>query len=83
MLCGFEHSIANMFYVPCALFALMLPEYQALGDALSQAGIAVEQLTWLSFVLRNLVPVTIGNIVGGAGLGALLWYCHGKSVLNK
>ena len=83
VLCGFEHSIANMFYVPCALFALMLPEYQALGDALSQAGIAVEQLTWLSFVLRNLVPVTIGNIVGGAGLGALLWYCHGKSVLNK
>lgn len=76
VLCGFEHSIANMFYVPCALFALMLPEYQAAADVFSGAGIAVEQLTWLSFFVKNLVPVTLGNIVGGAGLGALLWYCH-------
>ncbi|MBQ2960217.1 MAG: formate/nitrite transporter family protein [Oscillospiraceae bacterium] len=83
VLCGFEHSIANMFYVPCALFALMLPEYQAIAHILPDAGIAVEHLTWLNFAVKNLVPVTIGNIIGGAGLGALLWYCHGKSVLNK
>ena len=37
----------------------------------------------LSGMVRNLVIVYIGNIIGGAGLGALLWYCHGKSVLNK
>ena len=83
VLCGFEHSIANMFYVPCALFALVLPEYQTIAHILPDVGIATEQLTWLNFAVKNLVPVTIGNIVGGAGLGALLWYCHGKSVLNK
>lgn len=76
VLCGFEHSIANMFYVPCALFALALPGCQSLHELLADTGISAEQLTWLNFFVKNLVPVTIGNIVGGAGLGALLWYCH-------
>ena len=70
-------SIANMFYVPCALFALMRPEYQTALELLPNSGISLQQLTWLSFAVKNLVPVTIGNIVGGAGLGTLLWYCHG------
>jgi len=81
VLCGFEHSIANMFYVPCALFALVLPGYQSILELLPDAGIAAEQLTWLNFAVKNLVPVTLGNIAGGSALGALLWYCHGR--LNK
>jgi formate/nitrite transporter FocA (FNT family) len=27
-------------------------------------------------LIKNLVPVTLGNIIGGGGLGALMWYCH-------
>lgn len=83
VLCGFEHSIANMFYVPCGLFALMLPEYKSGIELLANAGVAVDQLTWFNFAVKNLVPVTVGNIAGGAGLGALLWYCHGKCLSNK
>lgn len=80
VICGFEHSIANMYYIPAGLFANMLPDYAALA---ANAGIDTAALTWANFAVKNLIPVTIGNIIGGAGLGVLLWYCNGKSVLNK
>ena len=68
VVCGFEHSVANMFYCPVALFALGLPEYAKLIT------IDVSGLTWGSFVLKNLVPVTLGNIFGGAVLvGVVYW----------
>ena len=60
VLCGFEHCIANMFYIPAGLFMAL------------RQGTAQEGLTWGAFVLKNLLPVTIGNILGGAGLGAAL-----------
>jgi len=55
---GFEHSVANMYFVPVGLF---LKEGVA-----APAGVAPESLTWLLFLWKNLVPVTIGNIIGGA-----------------
>lgn len=68
VVCGFEHSVANMFYCPAALFALGHPEYARLITA------DVSSLTWGSFILKNLVPVTLGNILGGAVLvGAVYW----------
>lgn len=73
VICGFEHSIANMYYIPAGLFANMLPDYAAMA---SEAGIDTAALTWANFALGNLVPVTIGNILGGVGLGALLWACN-------
>jgi len=82
VLCGFEHSIANMFYVPCALFASMLPDFRTLFSQLPNAGIAVENLTWFNFAVKNLLPVTLGNIAGGVGLGALLWCCHGNKIFK-
>lgn len=60
VLCGFEHSVANMFFLPAGLFAA--GRYDA----------AAEGLTWSAMWLRNLLPVTAGNIIGGAGLGVLL-----------
>ena len=66
VLCGFEHSIANMYYIPAGLLACS--EY-----GLEQAG-----LDWFGLV-RNLVPVTLGNIVGGAGLvGCGFWLAFAK-----
>ncbi|MDR0654110.1 MAG: formate/nitrite transporter family protein [Synergistaceae bacterium] len=72
---GFEHSIANMYYIPAGLFAAGIEAYsQMAGDA----GLALGALSWGSFFARNLLPVTIGNIIGGAGTGLLFWFCHAR-----
>ena len=73
VLCGFEHSVANMFYIPAGLFARSVPAYAALA---AEAGLDLSRLTWLNFFLRSLLPVTLGNIIGGAGIGLLLWRGH-------
>ena len=58
---GFEHSIANMYYIPAGILAK--PNYMYLKD---YTQVAYDALNWGSFFLRNLLPVTLGNIVGGA-----------------
>ena len=73
VLCGFEHSVANMFYIPAGLLAKAVPAYAALAAG---SGLDLSALTWGNFVLANLIPVTLGNIVGGAGVGMLLWRGH-------
>jgi formate/nitrite transporter FocA (FNT family) len=55
---GMEHSVANMFFIP---LGLMLGE----SSVLSEAGIALTA-TWKTFFINNLIPVTLGNVVGGA-----------------
>ena len=74
VICGFEHSVANMTYISAGLFAKLVPAYT---DAAAAAGLDVSALTWGNFLLKNLLPVTIGNILGGCGYAALIWYCHG------
>jgi formate/nitrite transporter FocA (FNT family) len=73
VICGFEHSVANMYYIPAGIFAMQVPKYAALA---ASAGISAESLGWGSFIFRNLVPVTLGNILGGAGIGAAMWASH-------
>ena len=75
VICGFEHCLANLFYIPAGLFAGMVPAYASLA---AEAGVDLTALTWGNFLLRNLLPVTVGNSLGGAGLGCLFWYCHGR-----
>ena len=75
VLCGFEHCVANMYYVSAGLLAVRNPQYLQLAQ---QAGVDLSALTVGNFLLGNLLPVTLGNILGGAGLGALLWYAHLK-----
>jgi formate/nitrite transporter FocA (FNT family) len=76
VICGFEHSIANMYYIPAGLFATNVPAYAAKA---MEAGVDVTALTWGNFFLSNLLPVTVGNILGGAGLGVLFWKCYRES----
>lgn len=68
---GFEHSIANMYYIPAGIFAKANPLW------LDKAGISAERLAglnWSAFIIKNLIPVTLGNIIGGSGfVGALYW----------
>lgn len=70
VLCGFEHCVANMFFVPAGLFALTVPKYAALA---AEAGIDTTALTWVNFLLKNLLPVTLGNLIGGVGFGVAIW----------
>jgi formate/nitrite transporter len=62
--CGFEHSVANMYLLPFAL----LVDHGAPGLAASAA------LTWRSIWFDNLLPVTLGNMVGGAGMVGLVYW---------
>jgi formate/nitrite transporter len=69
---GFEHSIANMYFIPYALFVKGFdPNFvNAVGDKVPN----LELLTWQAFLVNNLIPVTIGNIIGGAVLVAAIYW---------
>lgn len=70
---GFEHSVANMFMLPLAI----LIKDTAGAEYWSTAGLdpgAYADLTWAHFLVGNLLPVTLGNIVGGGVMiGILYW----------
>jgi formate transporter len=73
---GFEHSVANMYFIP---MGLLIKDF-APGDFWSAAGTTAANyagLTWGAFFLKNLLPVTIGNIIGGAGfVGLAYWFIY-------
>lgn len=57
---GFEHSIANMYFIPLAIFE-------------------GADITWTTFIMKNLIPATLGNIVGGVlFVGTVYGYLYGK-----
>lgn len=70
---GFEHCVANMAYIPMGMIAAQNSELRALAVA---ANINVDALTVSNFLMNNLIPVTLGNAVGGLGIGILMWYCN-------
>lgn len=71
---GFEHSVANMYFIPYGILLVGNdPVMAAAGLTMGQ----LSSLTWESFLFANLIPVTIGNIVGGAVLvGAFYWLIY-------
>ena len=75
VVCGFEHCIANLYYIPAGLFARHLPQYEALA---LEAGADLSALNLTGFLLGNLLPVTLGNLLGGCAFAALMWYGHKK-----
>ena len=69
---GFEHSVANMYFVPFALLLTWLDPGFAAGR-----GLDAQVLTWGGFLARNLLPVTLGNVIGGAVLvGGVYWFVY-------
>jgi formate/nitrite transporter len=64
---GFEHCVANMYFVPMGIFLKGT-------EAATKAGVDLANLTWGGFVVNNLIPVTIGNIIGGSVFVALLYW---------
>ena len=73
---GFEHSVANMYFIPIGLLikGTAAPEFwTAIGKTAADYG----NLTWSNFFLANLLPVTIGNIIGGAVMvGLVYWFIY-------
>ena len=68
---GFEHSVANMYYIPAGIFASANPDFVAMS------GVAPEvlgTLTWQGFFVNNLIPVTLGNMVGGILFVAMAYW---------
>ena len=63
---GFEHCVANMYFISAGLFAKSVYALEA------------ADLTWAAFFVKNLLPVTIGNIIGGAGVGLVYWFAYLK-----
>lgn len=74
---GLEHSIANMYFIP---IGLLLKNEPAVLTAANKTVDQLATLTWQGFLLNNLVPVTLGNIFGGAVMvAAVYWFVYLRS----
>ena len=75
---GFEHSVANMYFIPEALLVKTDSAWIESTSGVPE----LSNLTWDGFLLGNLLPVTIGNVIGGGIMvGAVYWfvYLRGRS----
>jgi formate/nitrite transporter len=81
---GFEHSVANMYYVPAGIFAKGNAAWIAASGIPAEA---LDKLDWTNFAVNNLVPVTLGNIAGGmVFVGMAYWFAYlreSKAVNNQ
>ncbi|WFN37791.1 formate/nitrite transporter family protein [Methanomicrobium antiquum] len=77
---GFEHCVANMFFIPAGLFTA--PFLSA--DQLAVLGTKVANLTWVTMWTQNIIVVTIGNIVGGMiFVGVLYYYSFRQEIIEN
>lgn len=71
---GFEHSVANMYFIPKGLFIKTFAK-EEFWTSIEKVPADFQHLTWSNFLIYNLLPVTIGNIIGGAVLvGLVYWF---------
>jgi formate/nitrite transporter len=78
---GFEHSVANMFFIPYGIFLKSVPN---IISATGKPASVFTSLNWGTFFVNNLIPVTIGNIIGGAFfVGIIYWYIYLKKEPSK
>ena len=79
---GYEHCVANMYYIPAGIFAKANDAYAAVAmESYGYTAAQLEKLNWGSFVVKNLIPVTLGNIVGGMlFVGLPLYFIHAQKL---
>ena len=76
---GFEHSVANMYFIPAGLLIRTDDSWLA-GAQVSDLG----SLTWANFLADNLLPVTIGNIIGGTIMvGLVYWFAYLRPIARR
>jgi len=77
---GFEHCIANMYFIPLGILLKRNPDFLA---TLPQMPAALDALDW-NGVMHNLIPVTLGNIVGGTLMVAgVYWFAYLRNEEKK
>ncbi len=69
---GFEHSIANMYFIPLAM----------LLKAFGHTGLNTDAITWVGF-FSNIVPVILGNLIGGSVIVALVYHVIYRRVPSR
>ena len=73
---GFEHSIANMYFIPIGLF-IKGGAPETFWTAIEKTPADFGAITWSNFFIANLLPVTLGNIIGGALMvGLVYWFIY-------
>jgi formate transporter len=73
---GFEHCIANAYFIPMGLF-IKSGAPDSFWASIGKTAADFPALTWTNFLVGNLVPVTIGNIIGGSLMvGAVYWFVY-------
>lgn len=75
---GYEHCVANMYYIPAGIFAKANSAYASVAlETYGYTTLQLDSLNWANFVVKNLIPVTIGNILGGmVFVGLPLYLIH-------
>jgi formate/nitrite transporter len=69
---GYEHSVANMYFIPVGLLLK------------TELGLSIPGLTWTNFFITNLIPVTLGNIIGGVVfVGFAYWFVYLKGTRSE
>lgn len=76
VICGFEHIVANMYFIPIGLLAKTNPLYVQQAEAVYN--VTADKLATLtvSNILNNFIPVTIGNVLGGIFIGLMLYFVN-------
>ena len=73
---GFEHCIANIYFIPIGLF-IKAGAPDVFWKAIGKTPADFPELTWENFFVGNLIPVTIGNIIGGSIMvAAIYWFIY-------
>ncbi len=80
---GFEHSVANMYFIPMGMLVKQMGD-PSLWTSIPEIAQHMESLTWSNYIFKNLIPVTIGNIIGGAGfVGIAYWLIYSRKWSNN
>ena len=73
---GFEHSVANMYFIPIGML-IHIGAAPAFWESIRKTPADYPNLTIQGFLFNNLLPVTIGNIIGGGVfVGSAYWFSY-------
>ncbi len=81
---GFEHSIANMYYIAAGILAKSNAQFVSKAIEAGASQSAIDALNWRSMFTGNLLPVTLGNIIGGCVfVGVIYWLVYRDNIYIK
>lgn len=80
---GFEHLVANMYFIPMGIFLKSKPEVVAAAEKMAGKTLDLSNLTWKGFFVINQFPVFLGNVFGGVALaGIAFWFIYLRPKLS-